>query len=416
VPGVPLTSWPISFSDIEPHMKKAEADLGFERAKCDPNLRLNDEGFSYDGEPDETLQTVLYSILDKSKIRFAQRYKAELEQLQNLDVYLNTNVTRVQVTPDGRTVQHLMCKTFKGTEFVVRAKRYVLACHGIENARLLLASDDVNPNGLGNDGDFVGRCFMEHPYAGASKLLLHNKKLFPMYLDLSNAYPKGFSACLALSEKVTEEKKCLQYYCRMRSYRTQDEVLVHQALYGLYQNRNAPLQRGDLADISRLLSDLTGTYDAIKEKLQEPDDYLLDQRIEQSPNPDSRVVLSTELDALGSRRADLDWQLSDVDVRTFQAGHEAVVARMSAMNIGRFEVEELNRSYLEKNVSGHNHHIGTTRMAEDSSTGVVDRNCKVFGVDNLYVVGSSVFCRSMFSGPTMAMLGFAYRLGDHLKI
>lgn len=415
MPGVPLTEWPITFSDIESHMMKAEADLGFNRARCEPSTRLNEEGFSYDGEPDDTLQTVLYSILDEAKIRFAQRYKPELEKQSNLDVYLNTNVTRVQVTPDGRTVQHLACKTLKGTEFNVRAKRYVLACHGIENARLLLASDDVNPNGLGNDGDFVGRCFMEHPYAEGSRLILHNKKKFPMYIDTSNAWPKGFSACLTLPANMTAEHQCLQYYCRMRSYRTEDEVLTHQAVNSLFENRNAPLQRRDIADIKQLLGDLTGTYSAIKEKLAEPDDYLLDHRIEQSPNPDSRVVLSDELDALGSRRADLNWQLSDVDIKTFQAGQDAVVARMSALNIGRFEVQELDRSFLEENVGGHYHHIGTTRMAEDSSTGVVDRDCKVFGVDNLYVVGSSVFCRSMFSGPTMAMLGFAYRLADHLK-
>ena len=47
------------------------------------------------------------------------------------------------------------------------------------------------------------------------------------------------------------------------------------------------------------------------------------------------------------------------------------------------------------------HHIGTTRMADDPQRGVVDRDCRVFGLDNLYVAGSSVFPTSSYINPTL---------------
>jgi len=417
-PGVPLAEWPISFEDIEPYMKEAEADLGFIRARCDPGRRLPEEGFEYAGEPDESLETTLYSILDKSKIRFAERFRPELEKLDDLTVLLNTNVVRVQLTPDGRAVRSLRCKTLNGDEFDAKADRYVLACHGIENARLLLASNDINPAGIGNSGDFVGRCFMEHPYVHAGRLKVHNQEAMPKYLNTAKAWPLGFSACLTLSENATSANQCLQYYCRLSLFRTKREELTRRAFHSLYNNRNEPLQWRDLDDLAVMLRDLTGTADTLRDKLDvatEPDEFLLDQRIEQTPNPDSRVLLSEELDSLGSPRARLDWRLSEVDVRTFQVGQEAVSARFGLLNAGRVAAPRFTKGLLEQSVGGHYHHIGTTRMAASPETGVVDRNCRVFGVDNLFVSGSSVFCRSMFSGPTMAMLGFAHRLAEQLR-
>jgi len=58
--------------------------------------------------------------------------------------------------------------------------------------------------------------------------------------------------------------------------------------------------------------------------------------------------------------------------------------------------------------------MGTTRMAADARHGVVDRDCKVFGTDNLYAAGSSIFATGGASNPTMPLLQFAVRLAEHL--
>jgi choline dehydrogenase-like flavoprotein len=66
-------------------------------------------------------------------------------------------------------------------------------------------------------------------------------------------------------------------------------------------------------------------------------------------------------------------------------------------------------------VGGGSHHMGTTRMSDNPLRGVVDRNCKVHAVDNLYVAGSSVFPTSGASNPTLTLVALTLRLADHLK-
>jgi choline dehydrogenase-like flavoprotein len=95
---------------------------------------------------------------------FAQAYRQELEGSANIDVWLNASVVEIQPAPDLRSVQALRAKTLNGGAFDVQAKLYVLACGGIENARLLLASNRIAPAGIGNEHDLVGRFFMDHPY------------------------------------------------------------------------------------------------------------------------------------------------------------------------------------------------------------------------------------------------------------
>ncbi len=53
-------------------------------------------------------------------------------------------------------------------------------------------------------------------------------------------------------------------------------------------------------------------------------------------------------------------------------------------------------------------------MASDPQSGVVDSNCRVFGVNNLYVAGGSVFPTGGHANPTWMFLAVALRLADHL--
>ncbi|HTS45304.1 MAG TPA: GMC family oxidoreductase, partial [Puia sp.] len=61
------------------------------------------------------------------------------------------------------------------------------------------------------------------------------------------------------------------------------------------------------------------------------------------------------------------------------------------------------------------HHMGTTKMSDDPKDGVVDKNCKVHGIKNLYVAGSSCFATSGAANPTLTLIALTLRLSDHLK-
>jgi choline dehydrogenase-like flavoprotein len=134
------------------------------------------------------------------------------------------------------------------------------------------------------------------------------------------------------------------------------------------------------------------------------------------PNPDSRVLLSDETDALGLRRVKLDWRLTELDKRSVTRGLEILGAEIGRMGIGRFKMLiSDDASTWPDDLEGANHHVGTTRMHDDPREGVVDRNCKVHGIDNLYIAGSSVFPTAGIGTPTLMIVALALRLADHVR-
>jgi len=95
-----------------------------------------------------------------------------------------------------------------------------------------------------------------------------------------------------------------------------------------------------------------------------------------------------------------------------------VTAMLSKLNLGRVKIEEWlldSSNEWPLNLQGAWHHISTTRISEDPKTGVVDKNCKVHGIDNLYISGCSVFPISGYVNPTLTIVALSLRLADHLK-
>jgi choline dehydrogenase-like flavoprotein len=157
-------------------------------------------------------------------------------------------------------------------------------------------------------------------------------------------------------------------------------------------------------------------------KVKRMDLYLM-ARAEQAPNPDSRVKLSAEVDALGCRRGDLDWQLCELDKRSVLELARAVGREFERLGLGKLQTS----SWLEDGTAawpvdptvgnhpiGGYHHMGTTRMSDSSATGVVDKNCTVHGYSNLHIAGSSVFTTGGWANPTLTILALSHRLADHL--
>ncbi len=136
---------------------------------------------------------------------------------------------------------------------------------------------------------------------------------------------------------------------------------------------------------------------------------------EQVPNPDSRVSLSSQRDRLGLQRLKLDWRLTEQDRLSFYANLRSLALEFGALGIGRMLETIADQNSWPEPVRGGNHHMGTTRMSNNPSLGVVDSNSKVHGVDNLYVAGSSVFPTSGSANPTLTLVALTLRLADHLK-
>jgi choline dehydrogenase-like flavoprotein len=323
--------------------------------------------------------------------RFGEKYGETLTASRNVRVLLNS--TLIGLIPDAgvRTIERGHVATLSGNRFSVESRIFIIACGAIENARLLLASDGVSEKGIGNDRDLVGRYFLDHPSvrpAGIVSWMDDQASKLAQY-----ALVDGVRATLALGVDLEEQR---------RNGLTNSQFLAE----GTRPIEDAPAD----AYMARFL-------DRIGRRADEPTVCSWWLRCEQSPNPSSRVTLSGDRDALGVRRPVLDWRLQDLDRHTLASVSRLYAERLTRAAAARVRVERAlleNSEDLFDRVTGDWHHMGTTRMADGPGRGVVDSDCRVFGVDNLYVAGASVFPTGGAINPTLTLVALALRLADHV--
>jgi choline dehydrogenase-like flavoprotein len=308
----------------------------------------------------------------------------------NVDTFLHANAVELVANEAGSALEGVRVAALGGSTFRVRARCVVLAAGGIENPRLLLASNRVWKAGLGNAADLVGRFFMEHPQLAASALLPASAEL---PLGLYRARPRGEGASVAL---LTPSAALLR----------RERIQSFAALLA---------GEGALPDLERSLARSVHELEAAPGE-PTPRALFLLNRCEQAPNPASRVRLVEERDALGMARVQLEWRLSPGDLHSLRRGHELLARELGRTGVGRLQLM-FGPGDMDwpADLGGSGHHMGTTRMHADPRQGVVDASCRVHGVANLYVAGSSVFPTCGAAEPTLTLLALAIRLADHLK-
>lgn len=133
------------------------------------------------------------------------------------------------------------------------------------------------------------------------------------------------------------------------------------------------------------------------------------------PNPDSRVTLGTERDELGLNMPRVDWRLTAQDRENFMETHDLIHGTLARRGLILPDAGPagLEQAWAER-LSWCWHHMGTTRMHEDPRRGVVDARCRVHGVQNLYIGGSSAFPTMGSDHPTINLVALALRLSEEL--
>jgi choline dehydrogenase-like flavoprotein len=317
---------------------------------------------------------------------------------------------------EARRVAGFVVRSLGGKQATVRAKLYVLAMGGIENPRMLLATNQVMPMGLGNQNDLVGRYFMEHLRVTGG-VIVFSGEWNKSYEHLPT--PNEVRSALRLSPKMQRREKLLN---TMTTFGEVDRIRWTSKGYGSVFTLKEAVMNGEMPrDLGRELWNIISDIDGVVGGFFEKSDYSTYITIEgeQSPNPDSRVTLTDERDALGLPRVQLNWAINEADKRSVRALVASIGRELGRLNSGRVHMaewlEDSDDNHWTDELIGENHHIGTTRMSDDPKTGVVDRNCKVHGMDNLFVAGSSVFVTAGCANPTLNLAAFAIRLADHIK-
>jgi choline dehydrogenase-like flavoprotein len=160
------------------------------------------------------------------------------------------------------------------------------------------------------------------------------------------------------------------------------------------------------------------TIAALQAQAAAPRTFHLITRQQQAPNPNSRVTLSTEKDPLGMPRVRFDWQLTRLDKHSIRTFYKVLGQEIGRSGVGRVQIRDwlLNDDHTWPSfLSGGWHHMGTTRMHADPKQGVVDANCRMHGIGNLYVAGAAVYPTAGSANPTLTLVALSLRLSDHLR-
>lgn len=350
--------------------------------------------------------------------RFGTKYREAILQAKNIHLYTYANVTDITANGTVSNITSVTAKNHAGKQHTIKAKYFILACCAIQNARLLLACNKQAPKGLGNDNDLVGRYFMEHPELKTGELWLNTSEDLKLY-----HLQKGskFRAELALFPALQKELKILNGTVALNPLPIARKIKSNVKTWTDDDPRKSLKKSQEDYGEANKKSFFRRLADRFSSKKNENSfqSYELYTRIEQAPNPNSRVVLSNEKDALGVPRANLNWAMSPIDKRSVRKLNEFVGQQVGAAGIGRVRLYEFLRDESDESMpdftSGGWHHIGTTRMSSDPKTGVVDPDCRVHGIDNLYIAGSACFPTSGAINPTLTVVAISLRLSDHIK-
>jgi choline dehydrogenase-like flavoprotein len=419
-PWVPLSGWPIAKADLEPFYREAQTlcQLGAYDYTPEPWLDPGQAALPFD--PAKLVSRVWQF---SPPTFFGERYRPDLAGAANLDVLLHASVVDITAGENGAEVQSVQFATLAGKRGTVRARRYVLACGGLENPRLLLAANPQMAAGLGNQHDMVGRCFMEHPHMNAARALVSDPLVLAFYTKGHSVQGLEVVGCLNQSPARQQAEQLLNF----DSLFTVDNIgeSGYAALRRIWNAAERGAWPDDLsADLWEALIDIDDTAAGlmgrfgIRDYRADNASFLMWCAAEQAPNPDSRVRLGGQRDALGMPRIEVDWRLTELDKRSLQAGHQAVAEELGRTGLGRLQIDPWLTADLTSwapELDGGHHHMGTTRMSADPAKGVVDADCRVHGMANLYVAGSSVFSTSGSANPTLTIVALALRLAGHLR-
>lgn len=401
---VPHSGWPIKRPDLDPYYARAHKNL---------DLGPYEYQDTYWMEKDTKLDSLPFNHADvynkmwqfSPPTRFGTKYKETIVKAPNIHLYTYANVTNIDANEHASTIQQVTVKNFAGKTHTVKAKRFVLACCSVQNARLLLASNKQAKNGLGNDNDLVGRYFMEHIEIKSAVLWLTKPEALKLY-----AWEFGKTKARA-ELAISAEKQCELKILNGTASLTPLEVARKQPAF-------IDVWTADTAETKKRMSKL----DAEEKKALEKnghDSYQLFTRIEQAPNPDSRITLDTEVDALGMPRAVLHWVLTPLEKRSIREIYKLIGTELGIIDKGRVRLMEYLRDENDNSwpefTGGGWHHMGTTRMSDSPKQGVVDANCKVHGINNLFVAGAACYATAGAPNPTLTLVALTIRLADHLK-
>jgi choline dehydrogenase-like flavoprotein len=420
------SGWPISFEELRPWFHLA-ADIlevdHFDKIEI-RNWPANPTIETFIEQGGANLEVFLWANAGL----LASRHHQILKTSDNVRVILNATAVELLQMEHSADIQSITAREPEGKRFRIKASTYVLAAGGLENPRLLLASTGRSRAGVGNAYDQVGRYYMEHP---------RGDRLAEV--GLQNLTAEQISKLVLLDEKAPTPFGKAQLRVTFPPAMQLQEGLLNHSLHGYlvspyhdassYQSvrrvwhrlsgsalPSTTSVRADVALAIRSLPNLATLASKWLTNRGAPSRLVVVDQMEQEPDPLSRVTLNPQKrDHFGLPKLEVDWRIGDSTYRSQRRMHSFFKGMLERAGINSFTSKMLDEPECRPLLWDLKHPMGTTRMASGPQRGVVDENCRVHGIRNLYIAGSSVFSTGGHANPTLTIVALAARLASHLR-
>lgn len=429
-PWVPHSGWPIEYDDLMPWVVEAGRILDV------PNLGRIHQA-SWADEPAADIFAApggagLGAFVWANGLHMAAHNRRAIQASHNVTLLLGATATELVPDETSKVIESVAVRGPTGRFFSVVASSFVLAAGGLENPRLLLASTRRSPAGIGNQHDVVGRYFMDHPKTdGLATVDL--EPLSDWHLDRlrmlteHDSPPTGKEQLkVSFSAELQKGEELLNHSVHGDVASPVHDLDGYAAAQRLFRRlRRASGDEGDLGTKSRIADDVRRTAADAPElarhcilrlrRRARPTRLYLHDQMEQEPDPSSRVTVDwRKRDRWGLPRLQVDWRIGEATYRSQVRMHQMLRTALKRSGIDTFRSPLLDTDGYRPELMEMKHPSGTTRMSASPLLGVVDRDLRVHGVGNLYIVGSSVFPTVGHANPTLLIVALAARLADHI--
>ena len=415
-------AWPIKPHELEPYFEKIGEMLGLGDTPFDARcykilkrqpLDLDDDVFS-----------VRFSKgLPWKKRNIGKYLKKTLEKSRNITVLLHANAVEIVLDEDLSLVSAIRIRSYNGRERLITANNYILAAGAIEVSRLLLASRNQMPQGVGNRHDNVGRWFMDHICVRAGYIVPRDRKkllqgIRPAYVGDVLHTPR-----FELTETAQLQSRCLTAYAQITFEAYPDSAFSKlRTLFHEIQNEGVTaMSRSPFWSILHDMPDVMAGFVARTVLGLRPiparSTPVVSLVCEQKPRRESCISLADTVDAIGLPKILVNWLAGEEEKTTLLAlGRlfEEQLIKSKSGTIQWFDSCNPGEAAFPAEWAGQYHHVGGARMSASPTDGVVNSECRVHGISNLYIVGNAVFPTSGCSNPTFTSMALALRLAAKL--
>lgn len=457
-PWISEAAWPVSLDELTPYFQRACDWFACGRAIFDATETDCLPPSIVPGLPNDEVRS---SSLERwsAPLRFGSAYADRIRSSPRLRLVTGATCTEIGLAASGADVDQLTCRTLDGVEFHVRARRYVVACGGLEGTRLLLASRDVSGRPLGDHSDHLGRWYMAHlegivatvrfDAPGARPIHGYERDVDGVFVRRRFSFSRShqethelpnIAAWLVHPELMDARHGSgvlsLSYLALTSPLggRLAPEALrlaltgeqVPGVPFGVGERSSSAAHLRNIArhpwDTIRFmggygLSRATGRRQAPGFEIASPENvYPLQYHGEHRPHRESRVTLADEPDRLGMPKLRIDIRFDDADVDGVVRAHAQWDDFLRRHGAGRVEysVDDVGEAIRDR-FGGGFHQSGTTRMSRRPEDGVVDPDLAIHGLPTVHVASSSTFPTSSQANSTFMIVVFALRLVDHVK-